>query len=60
MAVPIVLSPDTAYATKDNILRPGSQAQATAAEGRAEDRADDAYPDGVTLTVAAGAIEVES
>lgn len=60
MAVPIVLSPDTAYATKDNILYPGSQAQATAAEGRAEDRANDAYPDGVTLAVAAGSVPPES
>ena len=60
--IPIVLSPDTAYATKSNLQYPGSQAQATAAEAAAEDRINDALAasglDGLSITVSAGAIEV--
>ena len=55
MASPIVLSPDTAYATKTNIKFPGSADQATAARGDAKDRIEDAVP-GITVTVAASAI----
>jgi len=55
MASPIVLSPDTAYATKTNIKFPGSETQATAARGAAEDRIEDAVP-GITVTVAESAI----
>lgn len=39
--LPIVLSPDTAYATKTNIQRPGTQAQADAAEVTADARTED-------------------
>lgn len=60
--IPINLSPDTAYATKSNIAYPGTSAQATAAEARAQTRINDALAasglDGLTVTVAAGAIEV--
>lgn len=58
MAVPIVLSPATAYATKPNVKFPGTQAQATALEGAAAARANDALPTGVTLAVAAGTIKL--
>lgn len=44
----ISLSPETAYATKRNIQRPGSSAQATAAAVRADTRIEDALPSGVT------------
>lgn len=60
MAAPIVLSPETAFATKDNILYPGTQAQATAAEDLAEDRVNDALPSDVQVTVSAGAIDLET
>ena len=55
MAAPIVLSPDTAYATKTNIRFPGTSTQATAARAAAKTRIEDAVP-GITVTVAAGAI----
>lgn len=58
MAVPVVLSPDTAYATKVNTEFPGSSAQATAAEEAAESRINDALPDNVVVEVKAGAIVV--
>ena len=58
MARPIVLNPDAAYATKDNIKYPGTQAQATAAETAAEDRINDSLPSDVQVTVSAGAIEI--
>lgn len=45
----ICLSPETTYATKPNILRPGSQADADAAEVRADARIEDALADGVTI-----------
>ena len=59
--LPITLSPETAYATKGNIGFPGTSAQATAAEGLAEDRINDAlnYINAdVDVTVTAGAIEL--
>lgn len=59
MAVPIVLSPAAAYATKTNILFPGTDAQATAAEASAELRIEDSLPSDVTVTVASGAITPE-
>jgi len=59
MSVPIVLSPATAYATKNNILFPGTDAQATAAEDAAETRIEDTLPSDVTVDVAAGAITPE-
>lgn len=59
MAVPIVLSPAAAYATKTNILFPGTDAQATAAEASAELRIEDSLPSDVTVTVAAGAVTPE-
>lgn len=63
--LPITLSPETAYVTKPNIAYPGSQAQATAAEGLAESTINDFYDsflvDGnVAVTVAAGSIVVAS
>lgn len=59
MAAPVTLSDDTAYVTKQNIQYPGTSAQATAAEGRAEDRIEDSIP-GLTVTVAAGSAVVET
>ncbi len=58
MARPIVLSPDTTYATKENIKYPGTAAQATAAETAADGRIEDALPSGVTVTGLTGAIKV--
>lgn len=62
--LPIVLSPDTAYATKPNIAFPGTQAQATAAETAADARIEDALDgyglDALDIVVGAGAIEVAS
>lgn len=58
MAAPIVLSPQTAYATKDNIVAPMTQTQATAAEGFAKNRIEAAVPN-VTVTVASGAVVPE-
>lgn len=58
--LPITLSPETAYATKSNILYPGTSAQATAAESVADARLEDALDggglDGLDITVS-GAIE---
>lgn len=60
--LPIVLSPEAAYATKPNIAFPGTAAQATAAEAAAQTRINDALAssglDGLSITVSAGAIEV--
>ena len=60
--LPIVLSPETAYATKPNIVYPGTSAQATAAETLADARIEDALDgyglDGLDITVGAGSIEV--
>ena len=58
MAVPITLSPETAAVTKENYKFPGSQAQATAAESAADSRIEDSLPSGVTITIAAGSVEV--
>ena len=61
MAAPIVVSPEAAYASKVNIQFPGTQTEATAAESAAESRIDDALSGtGITVTVAAGAITVET
>lgn len=59
MAVPIVISPEAAYATKVNIAFPGTSAKATAAESTAQTLINDRLTE-VTVTVAAGAIEVAS
>jgi len=55
MSVPIVLSPETAYATKTNIVFPGTSAQATAARAAAKARIEDTTP-GITVTLANGTI----
>lgn len=60
--LPVVLSAETAYATRPNITYPGTQAQATAAETAADARIEDALDgyglDALDITVGAGAIEV--
>jgi hypothetical protein len=59
MAQPLVVSSDAAYATKRNIMFPGTQAQATAAEARAQSRINDALTGtGATVTIAAGSVKV--
>lgn len=64
MATPITLTPEATYATKPNILYPGTQAQATAAESRADARVDHHLASGgidaVTIAIAAGSIEIET
>lgn len=59
--LPIVFSPETAYATKPNIVAPYTAAQATAAEARADARIEDALDgsglDALDITVGAGSIE---
>lgn len=60
--LPIVLSPDTAYATRPNIVAPMTQAQATAAETRADARIEDVLDSGgldnLNVEVNAGSIEI--
>lgn len=51
------LDPAVAYALKPNIKYPGTQAQATAAEARAQSRLNDALTP-VTVTVAGGTIKI--
>jgi hypothetical protein len=59
--IPVVLSPETCYATKSNICHPGSAAQVTAAETAADLRIQQALDsqglDGLDITVSSGAIE---
>lgn len=55
--LPIVLSPDTAYAFKDNIRYPGSEAQAKAAAVRADARVEDVLPNGIHVEVPETAIK---
>jgi len=57
MSVPIVLSPDTAAATKTNYKFPGSEAQAKAAAVRADARIQDTLPNGVEIVVPESAIK---
>lgn len=57
MAVPIVLSPDTAAATKTNYKFPGSEVQAKAATVRAKARINDVLPNGITVEVPETAIK---
>lgn len=59
MAVPVVLDDNTAYATKRNIMRPGTSTQSTAAETAAKARIEAAAP-GLTITVAAGTVVTET
>lgn len=54
------LSPEVTYALKGNIAYPGTQAQATAAEAKAQSRLNDSLPAKVAVTVSAGAIPVAS
>lgn len=49
------LSPEVVYALKPNVKYPGTSAQATAAEGVAQSRMNDAYSP-ATVTVPAGTI----
>ena len=62
--LPIVLSPEAAYATKSNILFPGTQAQATAAETLADTTVDNhlagSFVDAVSINIGAGSIELET
>jgi len=51
------LSPEVTYAIKGNVKYPGNQTQATAAEGLAQSRLNDALSP-VTATVAAGTIKL--
>lgn len=51
------LDPSVIYVTKGNIKYPGTQAQATADEARAQSRLNDAFPP-ATITVPAGSIKV--
>jgi hypothetical protein len=51
------LSPEVAYAIKGNIKYPGTQQQATIAEGVAQARMNDGYSP-VTTTVPGGSIKV--
>lgn len=58
-----VFSPETCYATKGNVKFPGTQTQATAAEGVAQTRLNAAFAQWsplVTVSVGAGAIPVAS
>lgn len=57
MAVPIVLSPDSAYATKTNIKFPGTEAQAKAATVAADARIQDVLPNGLEIVVPETAIK---
>jgi len=54
------LSPNAAYASKDNIAYPGTQTQATAAEASAQARYRDVDPIDVQTTVSAGAVTVSN
>lgn len=62
MGMPFTESPAATYASKSNIVFPGTQAQATAAEAAAQSRINDLLAsqglDGLAITVSAGAIEV--
>lgn len=54
--LPIVLSPETAYATKRNIKFPGTQAKADSLESTADARIEDVL-DGVGADIANLSIE---
>lgn len=58
--LPLVSCPEACYATKPNVAFPGTSAQATAAESRADTIVDErlASVDAVTIAIAAGSIEV--
>jgi len=47
--IPITVSPAATYATKGNILFPGTAAQATAAEAFADATIDARLPSGTTI-----------
>lgn len=48
--IPITVSPAATYATKGNILFPGTSAQASAAEAFADSTIEDRLPAGVTIS----------
>jgi hypothetical protein len=60
MAVPSTVSPDATYATKVNIKFPGTAAQATAAEAKAQTDIDSRFHSGITVTVGAGSVQVSN
>lgn len=51
MSLPIVLSPETAYATKDNIVYPGNEEKAESVKDQAKDRLKDVGITGARLSV---------
>lgn len=57
MAVPIVLSPDTAAATKANYASPQTTAQNEARAALAKARIEDDLPNSITVTVPTAAIK---
>lgn len=59
MAVPITVTKETAYATKDNIIFPGSDAQRDAAETAAEARINERLGGDVVAEVYPGAIPID-
>lgn len=58
MSNPVVISPSTAAVTKRNYKFPGTQAQATAAEGQAKTDIESQLPSGVTVTITAGTVKL--
>ena len=57
MSVPIVLSPETAAATKVNYASPKSEVQNKASAAIAKARIEQSLPNGVTVTVPEAAIK---
>ena len=57
MAVPIVLSPDTAAATKVNYASPESEATNKARAALAKSRIEDSLPNEIEVTVPEAAIK---
>lgn len=60
--LPITLNAEAAYATKPNIVFPGTQTQATAAETIADTRIEDSLDsfglDALDISIGAGSIEI--
>lgn len=57
MAVPIVLSPETARATKVNYASPFSETQNKAMAAIAKSRIEDALPNSITVSVPEAAVK---
>lgn len=57
MAIPIVLSPETAAATKTNYKSPKSEAQTKADSLLADTRVEDVLPNGITIVIPETAIK---